>query len=291
MSDFVTALREELVGAAERERSRRLPRWHPPAPRVGLAFGGDRGDRADRAPGGRRAEHADARRRAPRPRRARRRRATCSAATLQPGVRYRTRAFAPALSFAVTGDELAGRRHDPARRAGPRPRRGLFDPGRRAPPARRLWFTRVLQVYDPAVRGLASSVRAGTRRPPRLDARRTPTCASGPERPVTVAGVPGNRFDVAVRFRRPTHDLPDCRRRFQVTCTALTPRMAFQDRTLLRVTILDTEPEPLVIMLEQLHEGRPPRHGGGGRPRARLAADRRPLAQFTVSVPSMPWAR
>jgi hypothetical protein len=35
-----------------------------------------------------------------------------------------------------------------------------------------------------------------------------------------------------------------------VTCTALTPRMAFQDHTLLRVIVLRTEPEPLVIMLD-----------------------------------------
>jgi hypothetical protein len=53
-----------------------------------------------------------------------------------------------------------------------------------------------------------------------------------------------------VRFRRPAHGDPRCRESFQVTCTALTPRMSFQDHTLLRVTILRTEPEPLVIMLE-----------------------------------------
>jgi hypothetical protein len=35
-----------------------------------------------------------------------------------------------------------------------------------------------------------------------------------------------------------------------VTCTKLTPVMSFQDHTLLRVTILRTEPEPLVIMHE-----------------------------------------
>ena len=62
--------------------------------------------------------------------------------------------------------------------------------------------------------------------------------------------MPGASFDVEVRFRRPTHDYPDCRERFQVTCTALSPQMVFQDHTLLRVTILPTEPEPLVIMHE-----------------------------------------
>ena len=53
-----------------------------------------------------------------------------------------------------------------------------------------------------------------------------------------------------MRFRRPAHGDPRCRERFQVTCTALSPRLSFQDRTLLQVTVLRTEPEPLVIMLE-----------------------------------------
>ena len=37
MNDFVTALREELVDAAERERTRRLPRRPSLAPRLVLA--------------------------------------------------------------------------------------------------------------------------------------------------------------------------------------------------------------------------------------------------------------
>ena len=248
MSDFVTALREELVGAAERERSRRLPRWHPPAPRVGLAFAATAvialivllaaGALNTRTPD-------DERQAAPQKEEAR----DLFGGELQPGVRYRTRAFAPALSFVVTGGDWQA--IDTTQRDvlvldhG----EGFFDPdGERRPPGG-LWFTRVLQVYDPAVRGLAASVAPA---PAELHAwmRAHPDLRVGPERPVTVAGVPGNTFDVAVRFRRPTHDLPDCQRRFQVTCTALTPKMAFQDRTLLRVTILDTEPEPLVIMLE-----------------------------------------
>jgi hypothetical protein len=68
--------------------------------------------------------------------------------------------------------------------------------------------------------------------------------------PVTVDGVPGERFDVDVRFRRPAHGDPRCRERFQVTCTALSPLMTFQDHTLLQVTVLRTGSEPLVIMLE-----------------------------------------
>jgi hypothetical protein len=247
VSDFVTALREQLVDAAERDRARRLPRLHPPAPRLVLAVAAtaamalivllaagalsprevdDERQAAPPAPEGRELFGGE----------------------VEPGVRYRTREFIPALSFEVTGDDwqvvdttqpdvLVLYQGD-----------GYFDPPVRRPPGA-LWFMRVLQVHDPAVRGLAASVAPA---PPDLHEwmRAHPDLRVGPERPVTVAGVPGDSFLATVRFRRPTHDLPDCRTRFQVTCTALTPKMAFQDATRLRVTVLRTEPEPLVIMLE-----------------------------------------
>jgi hypothetical protein len=248
MSDFVTALREELVDAAERESGRRLPRWQPPAPRFVLAAAAAAamalivllaaGALSTRTP--------DDERQAAPPKPETR---DLFGGTLQPGVRYRTRAFVPALSFEVTGrDWKVGEtaRSDVLILDHGEP---FFEPeGERRPPAG-LWFTRILQVNDPAVRGLAASVE-----PAPADLyrwmRAHPDLRVGRSEPVTVGGVPGDSFIAEVRFRRPTHDSPACRESFQVTCTVLTPEMAFQDHTLLRVTVLRTGPQPLVIMHE-----------------------------------------
>jgi hypothetical protein len=249
MSDFVTTLREELVEAAERERARRLPRVHAPKPRLVLAVaaaaamalivllaagalntrvGDDERPAADPTPEAR----------------------ELFGGTLQPGVAYRTRAFVPALTFEVADrdwhvgdttqpDVLILDHGEP-----------YFDPieGVRRPPAG-LWFTRIAEVYDPAVKSLVASLASA---PADLHAwmRSHPDLRVGEARPVTVAGVPGERFVVEVRFRRPAHGDPRCREAIQLPCTALSPRLSFQDRTLLRVTVLRTEPEPLVIMLE-----------------------------------------
>jgi hypothetical protein len=249
MSDFVTGLREQLVEAAEREQTRRLPSWHAPSPRFMLAAAATAamvlilllaaGALNTRAP--------DEERQAAPPRAETR---DLFGGGLQPGVRYRTRAFAPTLTFEVadrdwqavdtTQSDVLVLDHG----------EGYFDPGtgERRPPAG-LWFTRVLQVYDPAAPGLAGSVIPAPRD---LYAwmREHPDLRVGPSRPVAVAGAQGDRFDVEVRFRRPTHGNPACRERFQVTCTMLTPKMSFQNHTLLRVTILQTGLEPLVIMEE-----------------------------------------
>jgi hypothetical protein len=248
MSQFVSTLREQLVEAAEREQERRLPRVQAPAPRLLLAVASaaalalivvlaagalstrpvdDERQAAPPAPEGRELFGGE----------------------VEPGVRYRTRLFVPALSFEVTGDDWqVGDTTQPDVLILDHGE-GYFEPdGERRPPGG-LWFTRVLQLHDPAVRGLAASVAPA---PADLYAwmRAHPDLRVGPQRPVTVGGVPGAAFNATVRFRRPTHDFPDCRLRHQVTCTALTPRMAFQDHTLLRVIVLRTEPEPLVIMLE-----------------------------------------
>jgi hypothetical protein len=249
MSDFVTALREELVEAAERERSRRLPRMHPPRPRSARAVAAAAAIALILllAAGALDTRVTDDERPASEPTPAAR---DLFGGTLHPGVVYRTRAFVPTLTFEVgdrtwkagdtTQPDVLILDHGEA----------YFDPVadvRRPPPG--LWFTRVLEVYDPAVRSVAASLAAA---PTDLHAwmQAHPDLRVGAARPVTVAGVPGDRFDAEVRFRRPAHDDPRCREQFQVTCTALSPRLSFQDRTLLRVTVLRTGPEPLVIMLE-----------------------------------------
>jgi hypothetical protein len=249
MSDFVTALREELVEAAGRERTRRLPRVHPPRPRVALAIAAAAAIALILllAAGALNTRVSDEERQAA-PRQAETR--DLFGGEVQPGVVYRTRVLVPTLTFEV-GDEqwqavdttlsdVLVLDHGEV----------YFDPVNdvRRPPGG-LWFMRLLEVYDPAVRSLAASLAPA---PADLHAWMSahPDLRVGPPQPVTVAGAPGERFDVEVRFRRPAHGDPRCRERFQVTCTALSPRMTFQDHTLLQVTVLPTGPEPLVIMLE-----------------------------------------
>ena len=249
MSEFVTALREELVDAAEREERRRLPRVHMPKPRLVLA-----GAAAAAAAlivllalGALSPRLDEDERQATEPVPAAR---DLFGGTLQPGVVYRTRAFIPTLTF-----EVSGRGWHAEDTAQPDVLildhgEGYFDPveGVRRPPAG-LWFTRVLEVYDPTVRSLVASLAPA---PTDLHdwMRAHPDLRVGEARPVTVAGLPGERFDVEVRFRRPARSDPRCREQAQVTCTALGPKLSFQDRTLLQVTVLPAEPEPLVIMLE-----------------------------------------
>jgi hypothetical protein len=155
----------------------------------------------------------------------------------------------PSLSFVVDDDEWRAAVTD-------RPdllllERGefYFDPGvERRPPAA-LAFGYIREVYDPSIRGLQAS-RAPS--PADLYAwlRAHPDLRVGRAEPVTVAGVPGRRFSIEVRFDRPTHPDPECRRRLQVTCTALAPGAAFQTGTLMQMTILRTEPDPLVIEVD-----------------------------------------
>ena len=286
MSDFVTALREELVDAAERERTRRLPRVHAPAPRLVLAVAataamalivllaaGALNTRT--ADDERQAAHADARGARPVRRHA-------AAGRALPHARLRPRAL---VRGGRTGDWQVGDTTQPDVLILDHGE-GFFDPdGERRPPGG-LWFTRVLQVYDPAVRGLAASVAPA---PADLYAwmRAHPDLRVGPPRPVTVAGVPGDRFDVEVRFRRPTHDDPALPRALPGDVHGAA-RRGWRSRTArcCSVTVLRTGARAAGDHARALHEGGPPRSGEGGRPRARLAADR--LSHSTVSVPSMP---
>jgi hypothetical protein len=249
MSDFVSTLREELVEAAEREERRRLPRVHAPKPRLVLAFAAAAAMALILvlAAGALKTPVGDDERPATEPTPAAR---DLFGGTLTPGVVYRTRALDPTLEFEVADrqwhvgdttqpDVLILDHGEP-----------FFDPvtGVRRPPGG-LWFTRILEVYDPTVRSLTKSLASA---PADLHAwmRAHPDLRVGEARPVTVAGVPGERFDVEVRFQRPARSDPRCREQAQVTCTALGPRLSFQDRTLLQVTVLRTGSEPLVIMLE-----------------------------------------
>jgi hypothetical protein len=245
MSDFVTSLREQLVDAAEREQARRLPRRQPPSPRLALGLAAaaamavivvlaagalnprtvDDGDRpaATPTPAGR----------------------ALFGGTLEPGVRYRTTRFAPPLSFVVADDRwMAVDTTLPDELRLVRVTRGTPEPER----IRQLIFLRVNEVADPSVPGLAASLTAA---PADLYAwlRDHTDLRVGPQRPVTVAGVPGERFAVRVEFDRPAHVDPWCRQHELYTCTYLAPGMTWPDGSRLEITVLRTEPEPLVIVM------------------------------------------
>lgn len=246
---FVTELRAELVAAAEREQARRTPRVHVPARRTLLAAAAaaavalvvviaagslstvpDDDDRPVATP------TPEAR--------------PLFGGQIVPDVRYQTRAFVPTLSFVVRDDKWRAVITEQPDVLLLERGEGYFDPGtgERRPPAA-LTFGYIREVYDPALRGLQASRTAA---PADLYAwlRAHPDLRVGRAEPVTVAGVPGKQFPIEVRFDRPTHPDPECRRRWQVTCTALVPGASLQAGTLIQMTILGTEPDPLVITID-----------------------------------------
>jgi hypothetical protein len=172
--------------------------------------------------------------------------------SLEPGVRYRTRAFVPALSFKVADTEwLVDDATQPnILRLDRRDR--TQQPGSELPPSAFLTFSRITEVYNP---------RTGrpTAAPFDLYAwmRRHPNLRVSARRHVTVAGVPGESFRVTVHFSTPAVDAPECRRRLLVTCTAIAPNRIYRDGTRMRTVVLATEPDPLVIDLTGTTRGGP----------------------------------
>jgi hypothetical protein len=244
MTSFVDGLREELVAAAAREQARSGPRLHLPRLRplviatAGLALaaivvialaGGLRGNPAP-------VEHT-AKPPAPKGR-------PMFDGTLTPGVRYRTRAFVPALSFVVADDRWYVTETDATdslvlqrvRRGGPEP----------LGPRSTLLFGHMREVYDPAVRRPAARMKA----PLDLHAwlREHPDLRVGAASPVTVAGVSGTSFPFEARFTRPAHRDPFCREHFRRTCTFIAPDLSLLNGMRLRLIVLRTGPEPLLIL-------------------------------------------
>jgi hypothetical protein len=249
MSDFVTALREELVEAAEREQARRVPRLQPPSPRLVLSLAASAAIALIvlLAVGGLTPRPVDDERPAATPTPEAR---DLFGGTLSPDVRYRTTEFVPRLSFVVADDRWSAvdtTLRDELRLM--RVTRGSPEPVR----IRQLVFLRVTEVADPAVRGLAASLTV----PPRdLEAwlREHPDLRVGPAQPVTVAGVPGERFAIRVAFDRPAHVDPWCERHEIFACTYLAPGMNWPDGARIEMTILRTEPEPLVVFMGGLRQ-------------------------------------
>jgi hypothetical protein len=249
MSDFVSGLRAELVSAAEREQARRVS-WRLPEPRFLLA--GLAGAAALAAlivvlaSGGLRTEPAPpqpAQTPVPEGR-------ELFGGSLEPDVRYRTRAFVPALSFAVADDLWLV----PDASASDQlllERRQIEQSDLRLEgfPVGFLSISRHEQVHAPGMPGLDASLVDA---PADIAAwlRAHPDLRTGEPSPTQVAGVPGVTFEARVRFDRPAHSDPYCRQRFLVTCTLLAPNFSLRNGLHVRFTILRTEPDPLVIALD-----------------------------------------
>lgn len=241
---YVEQLREELVAAAAREQARTGPRLGLPPLRPlalttaglaltailvitlasGLSTDPPRDDRPaqPRAPEGR----------------------ELFPGTLVPDERYRTRGFQPTLSFVVSDDRwYVPDTTSPNVLELIRVKRGGPNAAHGSPST--LAFDRILEVYDPAVRGENTS-RTATPADFVDWLRDHPDLRVGTSEPVTVAGVPGTSTPVEADFTRPAHNDVFCRER-RLRCTLLWPTAFFADGTRLRVIVLRTEPEPLVI--------------------------------------------
>ena len=247
MTSFVDQLREELVAAAAREQAHPRPRLTLPTLRplvlataglaltaiLVLAIAGAL--RSERDPDERPVKPP-----APEGR-------PLFDGTLFPGERYRTRNFSPELSFVVSDDNwLAQDTETPHVLALSRVNRGGPGP---AGPWPTLIFQRIPEVYDPGVRDRAAAEMPA---PPNLQAwfARHPDLRVSRAEPVTVAGVSGVSFEMEVRFTRPAHSDPACRRDHQITCTFLAPApswVSLPDGWRLHMIQLRWKDDPFVI--------------------------------------------
>jgi len=244
---FVSELREELVAAAEREQARRLPRFDLPLRPILLSAAAAAAlvvivvvaaGSLSTQPGEQGADPAPTPTPTPDGR-------DLFGGTLTPDVRYRTTVFTPRLSFVVADDRWSAvdtTLADELRLL--RVTRGAPTPD--PPPVQELLFQRIAEVADPSARRLQAARMTA---PADLHAwlREHPDLRVGPARPVTVAGVPGERFELRARFDEPAIRDPWCERYRTEPCTFLAPGLAPPDGLHMRMTILRTEPQPLVI--------------------------------------------
>jgi hypothetical protein len=162
--------------------------------------------------------------------------------SLEPRVRYRTRAFAPPLSFVVGDTEWLVEDATRADHLVVERRIRTGQPGSELPSRSSLVFSRVIQVFDPKTgQGIyVDDLHDWFRRHPDLEV--------GPPKPVTVAGVHGERFDVAVHFTRPALAAAPCRP-LLIVCTAIAPGRYFPDGTRMHTYVLTrtANTPPLVI--------------------------------------------
>ena len=167
--------------------------------------------------------------------------------SVEPGTRYQTRVFQPALTFAMPDGDwfarvtdyktllvLEGTRHPD--RPGSRPPRPLF-----------LALQRYARVYNPdGPRGVASSVGPA---PADLVGwlRAHPDLSPGRVTSVVVAGARGRQFDAVVTMSKPRHTSPECA---QFRCVALAPQVTFPRGFKVRFIVLEVKGPPTVVTIE-----------------------------------------
>ena len=166
--------------------------------------------------------------------------------SLEPRVRYHTRALTPPLSFVVGDSEWLARDTTSADYLLIERRNRTGQPGGEYPGRAWLVFSRLPTVYAPRQRG------AVTPAPADLYAwmRRHPDLQVGPRQDVVVAGIKGYVFSSRVRFGRlgePTV-FPAVCIRLDVPCSALAPNRALLEGSRMRTFVLEEpDPYPLVI--------------------------------------------
>jgi hypothetical protein len=160
--------------------------------------------------------------------------------SLEPRVRYRTQSFAPPLSFVPgDGEWIATVTTQPDTLLIER-RVRTGKPGGELPSRSAISFERVFNVTDPKTGRpiVVGDLYAWLKRHPDL--------VVGPRRKVTVAGVPGETFHMAVRFKHPAVSAPVCRRQLTV-CTVIAQGRYYPNGVRMRTIVLPTGTAPLVI--------------------------------------------
>jgi hypothetical protein len=163
--------------------------------------------------------------------------------SLEPRVRYRTRSFAPHLSFVVGDTEwLVEDATQPDHLVVER-RIRTSRPGSELPSRSAVVFSRIFEVVDPASGRLLyfDSLYDWLRRHPDL--------AVGRPEPVAIAGIDGMRFDEVVRFaeRQPARAASACARVLR-RCTLIAPGRYYENGTWMHTYVLPLASDnPLVI--------------------------------------------
>ena len=160
--------------------------------------------------------------------------------SLEPRVRYRTRAFDPQLSF-VPGDTewLVVNATRPDNLVLER-RFRTGQPGGELPSRSALIFTRVGAPVDPRT---GRTVHVEDLYP---WLKRHPDLVVSRADPVTVAGIDGLQFDERVRFTRPARSAAACRPQL-ILCTLIAPNRFYANGIRMHTILLPFGGVPLVI--------------------------------------------
>jgi hypothetical protein len=149
--------------------------------------------------------------------------------SLEPGVRYQTRFFEPAVSFAVADKQWIAQGTTQPDRVLLVRRRGSAAPGGELDPDSYLSISR---SPLPAIR-LPDAMRADKR----MDV--------GELLPTAVAGIPAQTFRVGLHFK----DAATACQTLLVVCTAIPPGRYLTPGTQMRRIVIRSEPDPIVVDL------------------------------------------